>query len=54
MKSDDRPFHEAEAPIVHRETAYLLKSPRNAERLLQAIAELDSEKLQAAVPPTVI
>lgn len=38
----------------HRETDYLLQSPRNADRLLTAIAELEAEKLQAAVPPTVI
>lgn len=54
MKSHDGPSQAVEAPISHRETDYLLKSRRNAERLLQAIAELNSEKLQAAVPPTVI
>ena len=53
MKSHG-PFQAVEAPIFHRETDYLLKSPRNAERLLQAIAELNSEMPQAAVPPTVI
>lgn len=43
-----------DATIRHRETDYLLQSPRNADRLLTAIAELEAEKLQAAVPPTVI
>lgn len=44
----------ADSMTDHRETDYLLQSPRNAERLLKAIAELRTEKSQAAVPPTVI
>ncbi|HTN98766.1 MAG TPA: hypothetical protein VL101_17450 [Nordella sp.] len=58
MKSDNGPGGATkvvpDAMARHRETDYLLRSPRNADRLLRAIAELEAEKSQAAVPPTVI
>lgn len=44
MKSDSGPGGAAKvvpgAMTGHRETDYLLQSPRNADRLLKAIAEL--------------
>ncbi len=33
------------------ETAYLLRSPKNAERLTRAIARLKSHNLLASIPP---